>query len=113
MANNTNFDTVMNFIRSNPEKHNQNEWVWSEDTGLLIENDCITTACIAGWTAILLGNATKLDIDMCTVGGKRQRIDKVAQRILELTEYESSVLFHCRNAELETVVSDIKQGLYS
>lgn len=113
MANNDKLDIVMDFIRNNPDKHDQDEWVLCEGDGVWAGDDgCVTTACIAGWTAIILGKATKCDVDVCVVDGKRKSIHSVARGILELSSHEARILFFCDNAELETVVSDIKQGLY-
>ena len=84
---------VSEHLHEHPEQHYQGDW--------FAETECGTTACVAGWTAILDGarlvrepfgladGPTKARI---VVGG--EPIGVYAQRALGLTNLEAERLFH-------------------
>jgi hypothetical protein len=88
---------TMQQILDNPEQHDQMSFV--------DENACGTTACFAGWAALLSGwsvRQIRLANCMYSVGAK----------LLGLTDDEASILFYSSNsrAALELMVRDLVNG---
>lgn len=108
MANHEMLDKTMDFIREHPEKLDMGVWVRVDDGA----DECGTTACFAGWTAILNGAEPVFDSEYVLVDGIVHTPRRVAAHILELNEREENALFFCNKEDLEDTVNLIKRGHY-
>lgn len=86
---------VRDHVKAHPEQHDQTLWYFSEPT-------CGTTACIAGWTAVLDGAQPIQDYagESCLVaiGDDQRSIPVYARKALGLTGSEAWQLFDgCSN----------------
>lgn len=92
---------ILDYLRANPEKHNQNSWV---DTGLEDEygdpirvvtdqNFCGTTMCVAGTSVWLKGGINRLN----DYGCYGSRFDNEGSYNLGLNENEANALFYEAN----------------
>ena len=90
---------TMQYIINHPDQHDQADWA--------VQHDCGTTACFAGWAAILSGWTVKqvqlTDDPVKDIGGE----------ILGLTVSESHQLFDASNTrhQLELMVKDLVNGV--
>ena len=84
-------------VRAHPEQHAQGDWYQ--------ENNCGTTACVAGWTAILDGAELSKDFydngfveanRVRNANGTSRLIANYAQEALGLTRDEAKNLFYSR-----------------
>lgn len=124
---------VMDFIETNPEKHDQGNWFFTEwmETREEIEkahadarenNWCGTTACFAGWTSLLAGdrmlsweerrNATDRFFSTEIRSADTGRVRSVRERardLLGLTESQADLLFDGGNSrnELKRLITNI------
>lgn len=105
MANLAELDRVIAHCAANPEQHDQVSWFdipaenWT-DTALgediLADNwRCHTTACLAGWAAILNGWRPKRPdtIYMINDDGQAESVITVARQVLDLTSEQADELF--------------------
>ena len=104
MANLPELDRVIAHCEANPERHDQGTWfdtperAWTDiDEGTLAPDwQCHTTACVAGWAAILNGwrpmwtDSTKM---LHSATGEVEQVITVARRLLGLTAPQAAVLF--------------------
>lgn len=102
MANFAELDRVVAHCAANPERHDQGLWLdvcataWlNPDEGELAEDwQCRTTACVAGWTAILNGWRPIADNSAeMTDGDHVEHATIVAQRVLGLSPCQANMLF--------------------
>ena len=96
MANKERLQKVLDHLRNlDPKKFNYNKWVGEVDgsncgnlnaISRLINNECGTTGCVAGWAcAILVDKTNRSPVES---------ICNVAQDLLELTDREMRFLFY-------------------
>ena len=92
-------EKTMTFIKDNPTKHDQRVWV--NDAG-----SCGTTACFAGWAAMLAG-WTAHEVDSC-----QDIAGEIGANLLGLTFQECRALFYGMNTvdELELMVKELVAG---
>lgn len=103
-------ETVMTFIRDNPDEWDQN--VWIHPTAL---TDCGTVACFAGWTCLLSGYRAlapgQFYGSTCVAGknGELEDIPNLAASLLGLEDEQVRNLFNSDNSfdDLERIVKDI------
>lgn len=94
--------TVLNFLESHPQNHNQNIYVGKVAESATDENWCGTTMCIAGATVAFemgLERARYLAHNIVDADGNYLNIDDVAGELLGLDEFESEMLFHTYDNE--------------
>jgi hypothetical protein len=113
MANVEKCEEVLQFIKDHPEKHDQRTWGY--------KSDCGTTACFAGWTAVLNGYEFyfgRMVFERYYSGvkslktGVHSSTSTAAAVVLELTCDEAMMLFDGGNTfeELEQMVKNISNG---
>lgn len=93
-------EATLQFIKDNPDKHNQNMW-------------CGTAQCFAGWAIALKGwERYTDDLPMVQREGLALRIPTAAKNELGLSEYEALILFDGSNTVdmLELMVKDLVNG---
>lgn len=95
-------DRVLDYVERNPERLDMGEWIGREDERGEIDPgepgwECRTTACFAGWAAILDGWTPDPLYGQTLVrkGGVTEKVWNVARDLLELTEREAHRLFLC------------------
>lgn len=88
---------VLDFIEAHPEKHDQSMWISNADDPSMAGydlrrtlNECGTTACFAGWDALLAGE-TFTSYGLLT---QDRRVDVYSAAALGLTVHEAYRLFH-------------------
>ena len=88
---------TMQYIMDHPEQHDQRHWV--------VNTDCGTAACFAGWAMILSGRKI-------TSGSSSSYIGREARELLGLTRVESMTLFCGDNTRpaLQLMVKDLVNG---
>ncbi len=86
---------VLDHIERNPEKHSQGFWVDSDrrETAATVMAGCGTTACFAGWTALLAGAVYTGHGSWMELGGSAGRTSTLAAELLGLTGDEVDALF--------------------
>lgn len=98
-------EEVLKKLRENPERHDQGTWMWMpegelkrDDTGLeyLPDARCKSTACLAGWTALIFAPAGTVFYKhyLREPGEALKGYEQYARVELELTYDEASDLFH-------------------
>lgn len=93
-------EKTMQFIKDNPEKHDQHTW-------------CGTAQCFAGWAVHLQGGrVVDEESAIVEVGWHRDHVQDVAESLLGLDGWESGALFAGGNTleELELMVKDLVNG---
>jgi hypothetical protein len=113
MVNLPEINRVLAHCEAHPKRHDQGMWLyipesgWTEDEETLITDwQCHTTACLAGWTAILNGwKPEHIDsVLVCNPAtGEIDSVPTVARKILGLTVEQAQVLF-----TRTTTVADIR-----
>jgi hypothetical protein len=94
---------TMQFIKDNPDKHDQSTWI----------NECGTTACFAGWACMLSGDQLDRNATRSWVVGQQPRVIRnVARQHLELDGSDADCLFSASNTveELEFMVKELSNG---
>jgi hypothetical protein len=109
MARNTELlERVMQHITDHPEQHNQHIWA----------NECGTSGCFAGWSALLSGwnvlrRGFALDVFVAREDDPREvHVQQLAIELLGLTSDEADVLFDEFNTPdmLQRMVKDLVNG---
>lgn len=101
---------VLDFIEAHPDKHDQSRWIYSPTAeeippGVIgpdevyagydrdrVLNECGTTACYAGWYALLAGRVFSGYGHL--LSGGRQDVPRFAAKGLGLTPDEAYALFY-------------------
>lgn len=98
-------ETVLTHIQDHPETHDQTEWL------------CGTSACFAGWAALLSGyqKVHPMTATYVVKSGEDYAPDhvrEVAERLLDLSPSDSDVLFSATNTaeDLSLMVKDLSNG---
>jgi hypothetical protein len=94
-------DRVLRFINQHRRQHNQSVWVHQSGSRPPEGNtwNCETTACLAGWTALLNGwaeapHSTDVVWRRDAWGGvEERRVGQVAAELLGLTDEQADVFF--------------------
>ena len=98
-------EKTMQFIKDNPEKHDQARW-------------CGTAQCFAGWATSLEGYTERVYWDRhpsssyLVVNGNDVHVEDLARKLLGLTRREADQLFDADNTreDLELMVKDLVNG---
>lgn len=104
---------------AHPESFKMSNWVTSQvwiddyhsDTVITLadleENSCGTTACYAGWTAVLCGDKLGRGSFAFPLTGEARSIEGRAADLLGIDEAQANVLFGCTEEVLRRHVEDI------
>lgn len=101
---------VLEYLETNPEKHEQGCWAWS-DAATVAEAtyDCGTVACMAGWTVLLADVGRWLHMTCCdecaatlelqaVIDGDTYDVAEGAERLLGLTSRQGDQMFSGSNS---------------
>lgn len=101
MPNTALLEQTMQFIKDNPQSHDQTEW-------------CGTSRCFAGWMTHFAGWQQWVGAYRATVvkDGLAATVSLAARREAGLTDWEAEQLFDARNTveDLELMVKDVIDG---
>lgn len=99
---------VLDYIKAHPDLHDQGEFLHPSreldqlfdrcefvpvTTDVVIQH-CGTTACFAGWTALLSGKTLHASGNVREEGGRTIDIERAAAGLLRINEYAASDLFY-------------------
>lgn len=103
---------ILKQVRSHPDTHDQTQWGSCNDPN---NNACKTTACIAGWAAILTGQA---EYEYSPSVGNYHLVPPlggdfliIGQKALGLDDFDTSTLFYdCNDSEAAQALEYIVIG---
>jgi hypothetical protein len=119
MPNTELFRKVRDVIAQHPDQFDMN--VWEDRYGQTLSSDeaCGTTRCVAGWAIHLTTGEPLFDIvdgthpsvtELSERLGVSEDFGELAAELLEITEEEGNILFHCDRSVARQVVEAFAEG---